>query len=47
MSTEWFYTKDGEQLGPVSSKQLSQLAASGELQPTDLVWKEGAPDWKR
>jgi hypothetical protein len=46
MSTEWFYTKDGEQLGPVSSKQLSQLAASGELQPTDLVWKEGAPDWK-
>jgi hypothetical protein len=46
MATEWFYTKDGEQLGPVSSKQPKQLAASGELLPSDLVWKEGAPDWK-
>ena len=42
---KWHYTKQGEELGPVSSSQLKGLAASGELLPTDLVWKEGLSDW--
>ena len=44
--TEWYYAKGNDKHGPVSSKQLKQLARTGELLPTDLVWKEGAPDWK-
>ncbi len=44
--TEWYYAKGDKKHGPVSSKQLKQLARTGELLPTDLVWKEGAADWK-
>jgi len=42
---EWYYSKDGEKQGPVTSKQLKELAASGQLQPTDSVWKEGMKEW--
>jgi len=46
MATKWFYEKDGTQLGPVSSNELRQLADNGDLEPTDLVWREGAPEWR-
>jgi hypothetical protein len=45
MADEWYYTKQGQQQGPVSAGQLKQLAASGGLMPTDLVWKEGMANW--
>lgn len=45
MSDNWFFKKDGKKLGPVSSGQLKQLAHDGQLQPTDLIWKEGMKDW--
>ena len=43
--SQWHYSKSGQQQGPVSSEQLKQLAASGQLQPSDLVWKEGMAQW--
>jgi GYF domain 2/Domain of unknown function (DUF4282) len=43
---DWWYTKNGERQGPVSSSQLRQLAQSGELLPTDMVFKEGGTEWK-
>jgi hypothetical protein len=43
---DWYYTKDGKQQGPVSSSQLRQLAQSGQLLPTDMVFKEGGTEWK-
>jgi hypothetical protein len=42
---EWHYSRGNEQHGPVSSAQLKQLAASGQLLPTDLIWKDGMPGW--
>ncbi len=45
MASQWYYTKSGDQLGPVSSTQLRQLAASGEIGRTDHVFKVGAKDW--
>jgi hypothetical protein len=33
-------------MGPVSSDDLKQLAAAGELTADDLIWKEGLDDWK-
>jgi hypothetical protein len=46
MASEWFYTQNGQQApAPVSSSQLAQMAAAGQLQPTDMVWKEGMPNW--
>jgi hypothetical protein len=42
---EWHYTKDKQPHGPVNSTQLKALAASGQLLPTDLVWKDGMTQW--
>ena len=39
--SQWYYSKNNQQLGPLSPEQLKQLAASGQLQPSDLVWREG------
>jgi|GEM_PF-2056418 len=41
MAKEWHYAIDGEKHGPVTSQQLKELAASGDIQPTDLVWTSG------
>jgi hypothetical protein len=46
MASEWYYTVNGQQAPtPVSASQLRQLAANGQLQPTDLVWQEGMANW--
>lgn len=42
---EWYYTVRGRQRGPVADDELRDMAASGELKRTDLVWKEGMADW--
>jgi len=42
----WFYTTNGERLGPVSKDQLCELAATGQLNPRlDLCWTKGMPEW--
>src|SRR5260370_28239123 len=41
MADRWYYTHGGSPEGPVPHERLKQLAASGELAPTDLVWPEG------
>jgi hypothetical protein len=42
----WYYAKGGSQLGPVSDEDLRAKLSSGELLPSDLVWREGMSDWK-
>lgn len=44
--SEWYFAKDDEPFGPVSTADLKQLAAVGLLQPTDLVWKNGMQAWQ-
>lgn len=46
MSQKWHYAKDGKRFGPITAQDLKELAASGELQPDDLVWTEGRDEWK-
>ncbi len=46
MSAQWHYLIDGEQVGPVSTQELQDLALDGIVQPTDLVWTQGMEDWK-
>lgn len=41
----WFYMVGDKQRGPISEAQLKALAESGTLRPTDLVWREGMPQW--
>jgi hypothetical protein len=47
MADQWYYTSNGQQTGPVPTAELKKLAASGVVQPTDLVWQEGTPNWIR
>lgn len=42
---EWFYSRDGSQLGPVALNSLSALLAAGQLCRDDMVWKAGLPSW--
>jgi hypothetical protein len=46
MAVSFFYTQDNTQFGPVSADGLKRLAASGELQPTALIWREGMAEWQ-
>jgi len=44
--SEWYYSKDGTQLGPVSEMELKNLLSTGALDArTALVWKSGMTDW--
>jgi hypothetical protein len=42
---EWSYSTGGHNRGPVSETQLRALVEAGMLRPTDLVWREGMPEW--
>jgi hypothetical protein len=41
MAEEWFYAHEGKEFGPFTTSQLKRLGASGQILPTDLVWKSG------
>lgn len=48
MSHRWYFTRDGRnRIGPLSAQELRDLAHSGQLLPTDMVWLEGTPMWLR
>src|SRR5262245_42153650 len=44
MAQQW-YTRAGQQQGPVSANDLRRLAEQGQLLPTDLIWAEGMKEW--
>lgn len=41
MADQWYYMQQGKRQGLVSAQQLKELAATGQLSPTDLVGKDG------
>ncbi len=45
MAEQWYYARGGQHHGPVTEDQLRQLAASGQVHPTDLVWNTGMANW--
>lgn len=42
---QWYYSKNGTQLGPISQSELIAKLSSGEVTSADLVWKDGMADW--
>lgn len=42
----YYVGKNGQQTGPFTLDQVLAKYASGEILPTDLMWKEGTADWK-
>lgn len=45
MSDNWYWAKGQQQNGPAALEKLKELAASGELRRSDLVWTEGMSQW--
>lgn len=45
MASEWYVGRNGQRSGPFSTEQLKELAATGGLVPSDLLWKEGLETW--
>lgn len=43
--TKWFYTRGGQQNGPVALAELQVLMSRGQVSATDLVWREGMAQW--
>lgn len=44
--SEWHFVRNGEQHGPVTEDALRAMLASGQVGPTDLVWKDGMEQWQ-
>jgi GYF domain 2 len=43
--SNWYYIRGDEKAGPVATGQLKELARSGKLRPSDMVWRMGMPRW--
>lgn len=43
---EWYIARDGQQHGPLSDLEMRKFVELGHLRPTDLVWRQGFPDWR-
>ena len=46
MSQQWYIARDGQQFGPLNDAEMARFVELGHLQPTDLLWREGFPDWR-
>lgn len=42
---QWYYSKNGTQLGPVAESELRAKLAAGEISQIDMVWRDGMTDW--
>lgn len=47
MAADWYYRKNGHQLGPLEAADLKRLADTGVVAPDDMVWRQGAKQWTR
>ena len=41
----WFYAKDGQQIGPVDFSEIERLRAEGQLTDDTLIWQQGMANW--
>jgi GYF domain 2 len=41
----WFYAKDGQQIGPVEFSEIERLRSEGQLTDDTLVWQQGMANW--
>lgn len=44
---QWHFARgDGVRGGPVSETEIRRMLQAGELRSTDLIWREGLPQWQ-
>ncbi len=44
-ASRWYWKRNGQKTGPLSSGQLRQLVAKGQLQQADMLLQEGTRQW--
>lgn len=44
--SQWYYSENGEQRGPVDANALAQLLRQGRIGEQTLVWREGMAEWE-
>lgn len=44
---QWYFAKNGVQMGPIGIEELKAKLASGEVSGSDMVWRDGMPDWRK
>ncbi|MEM0899667.1 MAG: DUF805 domain-containing protein [Pseudomonadota bacterium] len=42
----WYYANNNQKQGPIDQTKLTELAASGTIQPETLVWTDGMSNWE-
>ena len=42
----WFIARDGAQHGPLNETEMKLFVDRGHLRATDLLWRQGFPDWR-
>lgn len=45
MAENWYVGRNGTRTGPFTPTQLREMAATGQLQSADLLWREGMANW--
>lgn len=45
MADQWYVGRSGQRAGPYTTEQVRQMAAAGQLLPSDLLWKDGLENW--
>lgn len=45
MATQWYFERDGQRQGPLTSQQLRAMVEQGLIGPSTLLWREGLDDW--
>ncbi len=43
---QWYYVKEGGQVGPVAESEMRELLRTGAVSPAGLVWTEGMEGWR-
>ncbi len=43
----WFYSKDGEPIGPHDTEYIRKIYISNEIDSATLMWQEGMAEWTR
>lgn len=43
--TQWFYARDNERQGPVTTETIRHLLQGGAIDGDTLIWSEGMKDW--
>src|SRR5262249_8103581 len=43
----WYIARDGQQVGPITEREMREFLRRGHLKSDDCVWRPGFDNWQR